>query len=182
MVEQLVAETVSLLALVKEDAMLARTGRAEVVTHRPHRQHQIVEAQPVPGDQLAAVLVQHRRDHDLARRRIDALQRAEEEAIAPAMAMAAIADLIQIGVERTRCDLVEQRLPDMRAVPVDQDDVVGAAAEPRTQPPRKLKPARAPANDHDLGLARHRHCRPPVGGQQPASRAQLLYSASSRSP
>ena len=57
------------------------------------------------------------------------VERAEEEAVAPAMAVAAIADLVEIGVERSGRDLVQQRLPDMGAVAFDQDDVVALAAD-----------------------------------------------------
>ena len=58
---------------------------------------------------------------------VDACQRAEEEAIAPAVAVAAVADLVEIGVERSGRDLVQQRLPDVGAVALDEDDVVALA-------------------------------------------------------
>ena len=54
---------------------------------------------------------------------IDAFQRAIEEAVAPAMAMAAITDFVQIGVERARRHFVQQRLPHMRLMRLDKNDI-----------------------------------------------------------
>ena len=73
-----------------------------------------------------------------------ALERAEEEAVAPAMAVAAVADFVEIGVERTGRDFVQQRLPDMGAVLFDQDDVVPLAAEARAEAPHQLETAAPP--------------------------------------
>jgi hypothetical protein len=144
MVEQAVAEPVSLGAVVEDHAILADARRAEVIGDRSDREHEIIVPDRMARDQLAAILVEQRRDPDLAPVAIDAVQRAEEEAIAPAMAMAAIADLVEIGVERSGRDLVQQRFPDMRAVALDQDDVVVFAAIFRAEPPRELKARRRP--------------------------------------
>ena len=50
------------------------------------------------ADQLAAILVKQRGKNDLATLTVDALKAPGEEAVAPAMAMTAIANLIQVGV------------------------------------------------------------------------------------
>jgi hypothetical protein len=51
---------------------------------------------------------------DRARFAIDAFEGAVEEPVAPAMAVAGVDDFVEIGVQRTGRDLVQQRLPDMR--------------------------------------------------------------------
>ena len=60
------------------------------------------------------------------------------------MAVAAIADLVEIGVERTGRHFVQQRLPDMGAVLLDQDDVVLLAPELRAQPAASSSPPAPP--------------------------------------
>ena len=81
---------------------------------------------------------------------VDAFHRAIEEAIAPAVAVAAIADFVEIGVQRSRRHFVQQRLPDMGAVPFDQEDVKGIAPEMRAQPRRQFQATGAAAHHHDL--------------------------------
>jgi hypothetical protein len=61
----------------------------------------------VPSDQFAAVLVKQWRDSYLPTLAIDAFQSAVKEAISPAVAVTAIADLVEVGVERTSRHLVE---------------------------------------------------------------------------
>jgi hypothetical protein len=77
----------------------------------------------VRGDHLAPGIVLDRREMDLARVAVDRIQRAVEIAIAPAMVVTAKADLVEIGVERAGRDLMQQRLLDMRAVAVDDNDI-----------------------------------------------------------
>ena len=86
-------------------------------------------------------------------RAVDALQPPLEKAVAPARAVTAIADLVEIGVKRSGGHFVEERLPDMREVLIDEDDVVRAAPVFRAEPPDQFQPSRAAANDDDLCLA-----------------------------
>ncbi|BCH16768.1 hypothetical protein MesoLjLa_36190 [Mesorhizobium sp. L-2-11] len=54
------------------------------------------------------------------------------------MPVAAIANLVKIGVERSSRNLMKKRLPDMGVVPLDKDDVEILTAEPRSEPSHKL--------------------------------------------
>src|SRR6185437_5730557 len=159
MVEQLEPEAVGLFAVLKKQAIARDAGRAEVVRHRADGDDEIIVADAMAPDQLGAVLVEQRRDDDLLGLAVDRLQRAEEEAVAPAVGVAAVADLVQIGVEGAGGDLVQQRLPDMGAVALDEDDVERLLAEPVAEPAHQLEPTGAAADDYDLGfhVAPHRH-------------------------
>ena len=88
----------------------------------------------------------------VAPRAVDGGERAEEIAVAPAMAVVAIADFVEIGVERSGSDFVEQRLPDMGAVALDQDDVVMLAAVAGAEPADEFEARGTAANHDDLGL------------------------------
>src|SRR5688572_14239087 len=57
MIKQAVAEPVGSSAVVEPHAVLGHSGRVEVIRHRACRDHQVVVADPVPGDDLAAVVV-----------------------------------------------------------------------------------------------------------------------------
>ena len=134
--------------------------RAEIVRHRPDGDHEIIVADAVAADQLGAVLVEDRRDDDLPRLSVYRLQRSVEEAVAPAIGVAAIADLVHIGVERAGRHLVQQRLPDVGAVALHQDDVELAAAQLGAEATNEFEPSGPAPDDHDLGL----HLGPPCGG------------------
>jgi hypothetical protein len=71
LIQQLVAEAVRLRAVVEKQAVLRHPGRAEVVGDRAGGDHQVVIAGAMTPDQLAPILIDQRRDHDLARRAID---------------------------------------------------------------------------------------------------------------
>ena len=155
-VEQAGTEPVGLHAAVEVEAMLGHPRHAEIVRHRAQRDREDIIADGVSGDQLAPILVLHRRKADGLGRAVDPVETALEEAIAPAIAVAAIADLVEIGVERASSDFMQQRLPDVAEVLVDQNDVVLLAPELRAQPAHQLQPACASADDNNLGLAVHR--------------------------
>ena len=150
--------------------MLAHAGRPEVVRHRPDSKDEIVVADAVPPDNLAAVL-DDRGDDDLAAGAVDRLERPVEEAVIPALGVTAVADLVEVGVERPGRDLVEERLPDVRLLPVDQDDVIVDLAERAAELRHQLESPRAAADDDDLRLLRpdrrHVHPVPPAAAALP---------------
>src|ERR1700761_5347113 len=119
--------------------MPRRPRGAEVIGNRADRQDEIVVPQAMPPHDLDAVLSHHRRQADLPLGAVYAFQRALEEAIAPAMAMAAVADLVEVRIQRAGGDLMEQRLPDVGRVPLHQDDVVVFAAETSAETPHELQ-------------------------------------------
>jgi hypothetical protein len=122
-------------------------------TPGPDRKDEIVVADAVPPDDLLPVL-NDRRDDDLARSPVDRFERAVEIAVAPAVCMTTVADLVEVGIERTRRDLVEQRLPDVRLRLVDEDDVEIGLTQRAPELGDEFEPARAPADDDDLRLLR----------------------------
>ncbi len=130
---------------------------------------------------VAALLVLERRDLDLARLRVDGAHHAVEVAIAPAEAVGAIADLVDIGIERACRHFVQQRLPDMGLVAVHQDDIMAPAPEALAELGRQLQPGRPAAHDHDLRLqGEHvsllvRHWRPPDLNLPGARKADALF-------
>jgi hypothetical protein len=70
------------------------------------------------------------------------------------MAVAAVADFIHIGVQRTGGHFVEQRFPDMRAASFNEDDVVLLSTIASAQFGCEFQSCRAPAHDNDLRLLR----------------------------
>jgi hypothetical protein len=134
--------------------MLRHALGAEIVAHRTDRQHQIIVADTMLAHDLAPILVADRRDQQLAILPVDPRHGAIEEAIAPGIAMAAVTHLVQIGVQRARRHFVQQGLPDMGAILLDQDDVEFFAPETGAQPGRQLQPPGAAAHHDDLGFAR----------------------------
>jgi len=106
------------------------------------------------GDDFAPPIVRDRGEPDAAPVPVDAGQRSIEVAISPAVAVAAIAHFVEVRIQRSGGDLVQQRLPDMRAVAVDKDDVVMLAPIVRAQLGRQFQSRRSAADDHDLGLHR----------------------------
>jgi hypothetical protein len=67
--------------------------------------------------------------------------------------MGAIADLIEIGIETAGSDFMQQRLPDVAGVAIDEDDVEIAPAEMAGELADKLKAAGTTADNDNLGLA-----------------------------
>src|SRR5690606_23748607 len=58
-----------------------------------------------------------------------------------------VVDLIRAGIHAARCHLVQQRLPDMRLVSVDERDVGPRVAAELRWPDGELQPAGAAADD-----------------------------------
>jgi hypothetical protein len=152
MVQQFLPEAISLLAAIQEETVLSHTGGAKVIGHRTDAQDQIVVANAVTPDNLSAVLVENWRDHDLTCLPIDCLKAAEKEAVSPPMPVTAIADLIQVRIERSGCDLVQERFPDVGLASLDEDHVESLPTQLGTKPPHKLEAAGPTSDNNDLGL------------------------------
>jgi hypothetical protein len=152
MVQQLQSKTIRLVTVFEEKAVILHSGSTEVVRNRPNCDNEVIVSEPMSTDQFRAVIVENRRHDDLPRCSIDGLQRAVEEAVAPTMSVATIANFVKIRVERSRRHLMEERLPDMSVVPLHKNDIEILAAEPCSEPPHELQTSSPTANDHYLNL------------------------------
>ena len=152
MIEQLLAEPVRLPAGVEKQAMLAYPWRPEIVGDSPDGKHQPVVTDSVTPDEFRSVVIKYGCDDDLACLAIDGLQAAEKEAVTPPMAVAAVANLVKVGIERACCNLVQERLPNVGVVAFNEDDVKILAPIMGAELPDEFEPARAAANHHDLRL------------------------------
>jgi hypothetical protein len=70
------------------------------------------------------------------------------------MSVTAIANLVQVSVERSGCDLMQERFPDMGLVPLDEDHVVSIPAQLGAKPPYELEPSGSASYNNDLSF----HC------------------------
>ena len=157
LVQEALAERVRIAAAFQRQAVVLDAFDSEIVRHGPEGEDEIVIADAVLAHQLRAIHVQEGRDDDLAVGAVDALQGALEVAIAPAVGVGAVTDLIEVGVQRAGGDFVEQGLPDMGPVALKQDDVELLAAIARAQPGRELQPAGTASDDDNLDL-QPAHC------------------------
>jgi hypothetical protein len=81
------------------------------------------------------MLEQNGSNYDLSRLPVDCLETAQEEAVSPSMPVTAIADLIQVGVERSGCDFMQERFPDVGSILLDENHVVSIPAQLVAKPP-----------------------------------------------
>lgn len=98
----------------QRQAVILDTFGAEIV--RSRAEDEVVVADTVLAHQFGSVHIQQRRDDALAVLPVNALQGALEVAITPAVGTGAMANLVEVGAERSGGHLVQERLPDMRAV------------------------------------------------------------------
>ena len=150
-VQQPLTEPLRILPVVEECAVRTDARNSEVVRHRADRHYQVVVRDSLAGEQLGPVLVVHGRDHNLAGLPVDVLQGAEKEPEAPAMTVRPVPDFVEIGVEGAGRHFVQQRLPDVGAIAVDEENVdAGVAPKPPSELRRELEPAGAASDDDDL--------------------------------
>jgi hypothetical protein len=149
-------QLVGLLGGIQREGVLGHAGNAEGIAHASQRQHQRVVAQHAVRDHLGAVVVEHRRDGDLAAPAIERLQRALSEGEAMPARLGEVIELVGVDVEAARGDLVQQRLPDVGGRTVDERHRGAAPAPEAVAETRgELQSARAAADDHDMMLIRH---------------------------
>ena len=152
-IEQLLVEALSLFARIEEQAMLRRALGAEIVGGAAHADHQRVISHFTRRHQLDAVFV-------IGRGQLDFLLRAIEPAHAPELELEVVpfrlGDIVEFvfgGVQGTGGHFVQQRLPDVGQVRVDQHHAGRAAlAQSLTQAGSQLQTAGAAAdNDNTMG-------------------------------
>ena len=128
LVEQLEPKSIRLLTIFQKKAMLLDARRAEIVGDGADRDGQIIIAYAVAPDYLGAVVDDGGDDH-LPGIPVDGFQISVEIAVFPAVSVAAVAHLIEIGIKGSGGDLMEQRLPNVGPVSLDKDDVEPGATE-----------------------------------------------------
>ena len=152
LVQEALAERIGIAAAFKRQAVVLHPLDTEIVRYGAEGEDKIVIADAVLAHQLRAVHVQEGRDDHLAVGAVYALEGALEVAIAPAVGMGAVTDLIEVCIQRAGGDFVEQGLPDMRPVALKQDDVELLAAIACPQPGCELQPAGSASDDDNLDL------------------------------
>ena len=159
-VQQPLPESLRVLAMVQEHAVGTNARDAEIVRHRAHRHDQVVVGNALASQQLCPVDVVHGRGDDFAALPVDILHGAEEEPKAPAITVRSVPHFVEIGIEGAGRHFMQQRLPDMGPVSVDEKHLDGAISpEPASELRGELEPARATA-DNDYLCHRVRHARP----------------------
>ena len=99
--------------------------------------HQRVVAERALGRHLAALVVDERRDTHLAPLAVEPGHLADAVAEAVPVRLRQVVDLVHAQVHAAGGDLVQLRLPDVRARLVDQRDVGPAALAERVAEPRR---------------------------------------------
>ena len=154
-VEDALLQILGLALAVEEHAVLLHPRHAEIVADAAEGQHQHVVVDAPLRHRAVAVNARDGGQHQLVRRPIQPVHLALHEAEAMLAGMAEIEDRVLGRDQRAGGDLMQQRLPDMGEVDVDQDDLgqpgpTQAVAELRCQ-----HEATSAATDDDDLLQRH---------------------------
>ena len=150
-VDQPAMEQLRLVRPVEADRVLARAGRAEIVAVAADRDDERVVRDLAARNQLPPVLVPGRRDQDDPPRAIEAVHLAQLEAEMVPARLREVVERMLVEVHGAGGELVQQRLPQVRARAVDErHERLPAAAERVAQARRELDAARAAADDDDL--------------------------------
>jgi hypothetical protein len=149
-VDQAAAEPLGVGRRVEGDGVLADPRRPEVVGEAADGDDQGVVGDDALRRNLAAFVVDERRDADLAPLAVEADHLADAIAEMVPVRLRVVVDLVDAEVEAAGRDLVQQRLPEMRPRLVDEGDF-GAPppAQGVAEPRRELQPAGAAAHDDD---------------------------------
>ena len=105
---------------VERDRMLRRAGHAEVVADAADAEDERVVRQRAARQHLLALRTEHRVERDLAARAVEPADRALPEPEVMPVRDREIVEVVRVGVHAAGRDLVQQRLPDVRLVAVDQ--------------------------------------------------------------
>ena len=151
MVQQPLPKSLRVLPLVEIHAVGTNARGTEIVRHRADRHDQVVVGDTLAGQQLGPLIVVHWRNRNLAALPVDVLRGAEEESKPRSMTVRPVPDFVEIGIERAGRDFMQQRLPDVGAMTVDEEDVdVGVAPVSAPQFRGKLQPPGPSPDDDDL--------------------------------
>jgi hypothetical protein len=68
------------------------------------------------------------------------------------MSVTAIANLVQVSVERSGCDLMQEGFPDVGLVSLNENHIVSIPAQLGAKPPYELEPSGSASYDNDLSF------------------------------
>ncbi len=149
-VDQAAMEARGLAGRVEHAGVPGGAGRAEVIGDAAHRHHQDVIGLGARRRHLGPVLVEDGRHMHLLPRAVEPDHLADPVAEMVPVGLREIIELVLAKVHAPRRDLVQQRLPEMGALLVEERHQRAAApAQPVAEPRRELDPARAAAHDQD---------------------------------
>ena len=149
-VDQPAVEARGLIGRLERDGVLLDAGRAEIVGEAADGDDERVVAELPRRRDLPPLLVDDRRHLDDAAAPVDARHLAGAIGEAVPVGLGQVVDLVEAEVHAAGGDLVQQRLPQVRALAVDQGDRgLAAPAELVAQPRGKLQPAGSAADDDD---------------------------------
>ncbi len=144
-------ETLRLVWVVEEDAVIFHARRAEIVRGAAERHHQGVVGHLALRHQHFAVVVAHLRQLDGFALAIDVGQRTELELKAMVARMRQIAQRVDAFVHRSGRHFVQQRLPQVAVVAIHQNNLgLFPAAQLVTELRCHLQPARAATDNNDF--------------------------------
>ena len=135
---------------VERHRVLLHSRHAEVVADAADADHERVVFERAPRQDLLAVGRMHGVERDPAMRAIETGERPLHEAEAMPVRERRIVEIVCVGVHAAGRDFVQQRLPDVGCVAVDQGHTDRSlAAVPFAEPRGERQAAGAAADDHD---------------------------------
>ena len=160
-VDQPPVEALGLLRRVEHDGVLLHAGRVEGVADAADGDDEGVVPEGAHRRDLAALLVVGRGEEHELLLAVDAGHLAVAELEPVPIALRLIGKLVAADVHAAGGDLVQERLPDVRARLLDERDLrLALASELVAEPGRELEAAGAAAHDDDVMQAVvgvHRH-------------------------
>ena len=149
-IHQATVEALRLLGRLQRDGMLGHAWGAEVVGLAADSDDQGVVGPAVARRDELPVLIQHRADEDQATLPVQADHGPCAVAESVPVRLGQVVRGVIVDVDAAGGNLVQVRLPEVRARLLDQRHVGAAAlAQPVAQPRHKLQPARAAAHHDD---------------------------------
>ncbi len=155
-VDETPVEAVGLGRGLERVGVLHDPGNAEGVRDAADRNHQGVVAQRAPRDDFVAAFVDDRRHGDLAALAIEAFQGAAAEIEMMPARLGEVVELVRVDIHASGGDLVQQGLPQMCLVSIDQRHRGAPAPRERiARAGRELETSRASADDDDMVWTGH---------------------------
>ena len=143
-------EALRLLGRLERHSVLGGARCAEIIRDAADGDHQRIVAHTARRSDPPPFLVEGRGEMHALAGPIEPNHLAELVAEVVPMGLSQIVELMLARIHATRRDRVQERLPQMRAAPFDEDDLgKPTLAEPVSETRRELEPGGSAADDHD---------------------------------